>query len=44
MFAVHDENGVNNNFVWIPILRFVLLTHFFHIGHFTYHKAEDLTL
>ena len=43
MFAVHDENGVNNNFVWIPILRFVL-THFFHIGHFTYHKAEDLTL
>ena len=32
MFAIHDENGVNNNFVWIPIFRFVLLTHFFTLG------------
>ena len=32
MFAIHDENGVNNNFVWIPIVRFVLLTHFFTLG------------
>ena len=32
MFAFHDENGVNKNFEWIPILRFVLLTHFCTLG------------